>query len=90
MTRRLQAAIEFRLDEPGIFDELDDLVPHDRIEKVLADRTIVADRSTGAPPRVRAQAAIVVDLVPGGLGGGPVERIATSVADQHPLQQGRF
>ena len=52
MTRRLQAAIKFRLDEPGIFDELDDLVPHDRIEEVLADRTIVADWATRAPPRV--------------------------------------
>jgi len=52
VTRCLQAAVEFGLYETGIFDELDDLVPHYRIEEVLADRTIVADRATRAPPRV--------------------------------------
>jgi hypothetical protein len=57
-----QATIKFRLDEAWILDELDNLVPHDRIKQVLADRMIVTNRSTEMPVAIRSQATIIVDL----------------------------
>ena len=44
-----QPAVEFALDQAGIFEQPDDLGPYDLIEKILADRAVVAN----GPPRWR-------------------------------------
>ena len=86
VTRHLQATIEFGLDETAILDELDDLAPHNRIEKVLADRSIVADRSTKAPPAVGTQTAIIMDRTCACSGRRSIKRVAALGAGHDALR----
>ena len=51
---RIEAPVELGLDERRIFDQADDLSPHDLIEQVLADRSAVAHRAAEMAPGVRA------------------------------------
>ena len=74
----------------GIFQQPHEFVPHDRIEMILTNRRVVANRSAQMTVGVGTQAPIVVKLARRGLGGGAVEGVAATLTNQHPLQQRRF
>ena len=57
-----EPAIEFLLDQRRIFEKPNDLGPDDAIQKILARRSVIAQRAAESPPPIRADAAIVVDL----------------------------
>ena len=57
----LQPAVELALDQAGLFEQLDDLGPRDPIEKILADRAAVANRSAEPAPGIGTETTIVID-----------------------------
>ncbi len=72
----LQPAVELALDQAGLFEQLDDLGPRDAIEKILADRTAMANRSAEPAPRIGTETTIVIDRARARSRRCPVERIA--------------
>ena len=50
--RGRQPAIEFALDQAGIFQQTDNLVPDDMVEEVLADWTAIAHWAAEVTPSV--------------------------------------
>ena len=60
-----QPAVQFGLDQAGIFQQPDDLRPDSCVEIVLADRAAVTESTFQMPIGIRTQAAVVVDLVAG-------------------------
>ena len=85
---RFQATVQFLLNHLRIFQQPHEFVPHYPIEVILTNRRVVANRSPQMTISVGTQAPIVVKLARRGLGGGAVERVAATLTDQHPLQQG--
>jgi hypothetical protein len=83
-----QPAVQFGLNQTGIFQQPQDLRPDGGIEIVLTNRATVTESPLQMPVGIRTQAPVVVDLVPGGPSGSPIERVAATLADQHALQQG--
>src|SRR5215471_13160370 len=57
---------------------------------VLTNRPVVANRPRKMTPGIGAQAAVVIDLVQGGSRGSAIERVAATLTNEHPLQQGRY
>jgi hypothetical protein len=64
----VKAPIEFGLDERWVFNQVNNFLPHDLVEQVLADRPAVAHRPAEMAPSVGAEATIVMDFARGGAG----------------------
>ena len=64
----VKAPIEFGPNERWVFDQVNNFLPHDLVEQVLADRPAVAHRPAEMAPSVGAEAAIVMDFARGGAG----------------------
>jgi hypothetical protein len=73
---RVEAPVEFGLDERRVFDQADDLPPYNLIEQILADRSAIAHRAAEMAPCVRAEAAVIVDLARGTARRRPRQRVA--------------
>src|SRR5713226_4215337 len=56
-----EAAIQFLLNQRGILEQSHDLGPHDRIQEILSHRSAVAAGPAEMAPRIRADAAILVN-----------------------------
>src|SRR5215217_2493530 len=67
--------------------QLGDVVPHDRVEVVGADRLVGADPASFVAVVVAAQAPVVVDLLVGGAGGGAVVAVSAARAGGQALEQ---
>src|ERR1019366_4831627 len=70
-------------------EQAGDVVPHDGVEVVGADRLVVADPAAFVAVVIGAQAPVVVDLPAGGPGRGPVVPVSAGRAGGQALQQGR-
>ena len=57
---------------------------------VLANRRVIAKRSLEMTIGVGTQAPVVIKFARRGLCGGAIERVATALTNQHPLQQSWF
>ena len=86
----LEAPLDFRSNETGVFNELEDFVPYQLIEQILAHGTVIAERTVQVTVRIRSQAAVVVDLACAGARGIAVHRVAALVADDDALQDARL
>src|ERR1700736_3365350 len=73
----LEPAVKLALDQAGLFEQLDDLGPCDPIEKILADRAAVANRSAEPAPGIGTETTIVIDRAGARSRRCPVERVAT-------------
>jgi hypothetical protein len=74
----------------GVGEQDGYVVTDDLVGVVGADGLVAADASALVAVVVRAEAAVVVDLVPGGGGrGGAVVAVAAGRAGGDALQQGR-
>src|ERR1022692_686512 len=88
--RSIQAPLDFRLDETGVFDELENLVPYQLIEQILAHGPVVAERATQTPIGIRPQTAVVVDFPGTRACGSPVHGLAALAAADNALQDARL
>jgi len=59
--RSVKAPVELRLDERGVFQQTHDLGPHNLLEQVQSNRTLVASRLSAEAPRLGTRAAVVID-----------------------------
>jgi hypothetical protein len=59
---RFHAPIDLGLDQRGIFQQSDDLAPHELIQVILPHRAVVAQRAAQMPVGVRPEAAIVIEF----------------------------
>src|SRR2546423_602453 len=66
-----------------------DVVPHDGVEVVGADRLVAANPAAFVAVVIAAQAPVVVDLPAGGACRGAVVPVAAGRAGGQALQQGR-
>jgi hypothetical protein len=60
-SRRVNAPVELRLNECGVFQQTHDLGPHNLLEQVHSNRTLVASRLSAEAPSLGARAAVVID-----------------------------
>ena len=81
----LAAAIDFSLDEPWIFQQPDDLAPHELIQTILSDWPIRTNWPVQPSITVRTNAAIVVQFLLRRVGGGAIQAVATLLAYQYAL-----
>jgi hypothetical protein len=65
---RFRLDLEFGPNERWYFNQVNNFLPHDLVEQVLADRPAVAHRPAEMAPSVGAEAAIVMDFARGGAG----------------------
>ena len=86
----LDPAIDFVLDQRRIVQQPDHCSPDERIEIILPYRPILTDGSLEPTISIRADTSVIVDLPFGGPCRGTVQRIATLLTHQHPLQQRRI
>jgi hypothetical protein len=84
--RCFQAALNLCLNQLRLFENTNDFWPHELVQIILADRPIGANRTTQMTICIRANAAVIVKLLLGGLRRTPIERVAALPAYQHPLQ----
>ena len=61
-SRRRQPAIELVLDQVGIFQQPDDLSPHNLVEEILTNGAVIAHRTAKVPPGVGTKASVIVDF----------------------------
>src|SRR6266446_948257 len=89
--QRRESAIDLLAHERRIAQQANDLVPDERVQPVLPDRTVRAPTALGIAPPVRSQAAVVVDDPPRLLlpRRRPIVGIAARATDQQSLQQAR-
>ncbi|HEY0723252.1 MAG TPA: hypothetical protein VGD41_04545 [Pyrinomonadaceae bacterium] len=73
------------MDQVGIFQQADNLIPDDMIEEVLADRTIIAHWTAKMTPSVGTKASVVVDVACARAGRCTGQRIAALAARHQPL-----
>jgi hypothetical protein len=76
-------------DQGRVGEQGGDVVPHDGVEVVGADRLVAADPAAFVAVVIAAQAPVVVDLPPGGAGRGAVVAVSAGRAGGQALQQGR-
>src|SRR5262245_28097892 len=88
--RRVASTIDFCLDHAGVLQQSQDLVPDDGIQMVLSNRPGVARRALQMPIAIRPEASVVIEPAAGRLCRGPIEGVATALADQHALQECGF
>src|SRR5674476_1126251 len=74
-------------DQGGVGQQPGDVVPDEAVEVVGADRLVGADSAVLVAVVVRAQAAVVVDLLVRGPGGGAVVGVPAAAAGADALQQ---
>src|SRR5665811_2212876 len=74
-------------DQGGVGQQRGDVVPDEAVEVVGADRLVGADSAVLVAVVVRAQAAVVVDLLVRGPGGGAVVGLPAAAAGADALQQ---
>ncbi len=84
-----QPAIDFLAYERWILQQADDLVPDQRVQRVLPYRAVRTAAPLGISIVIRSQAAVVEQLPPRCPSRGPIIRVAARSTDQQPLQQGR-
>ena len=82
----LQSPVDLRAYQCRIFEQADQLGPHDVIKQILAHRTAVAQRAVEIAPGVGTQAAVVGDLAGTGLGRRAVQPLAAFAARHEPLR----
>ena len=85
-TGRLQSPVDLCAHQCRIFEQADQLGPHDVVEQVLAHRTAVAQRAVEIAPGVGTQAAVVGDLAGTGLGRRAIQPVAAFAARHEPLR----
>src|SRR5271157_1229356 len=56
--------------------------------RIWSRRRVIANRAPKMAIGIRTQAPVVIKLARRGARGGAIECIATTLTDQHPLQQG--
>jgi hypothetical protein len=78
--RCVKAPVEFGLDERGIFDQADDLLPDDLVEQILADWSAVAYRAAEVAPGIRTKTPVIMDFARRAAGRRPRQRIAAFAA----------
>ncbi len=79
--------VDLGADQGRVGKQGGDVVPDDGVEVVCADRLVGADPAVLVAVVVRAEAAVVVDLLVGGAGRGAVVGVAAAAADANALQQ---
>src|SRR5882724_1526459 len=82
----LQAALNLCLNQLRLFEHTNDFLPHELVQIILADRPIRANRTTQMTICIRANAAVIVKFLLGGLRRTPIECVAALLAHQHSLQ----
>src|SRR6266704_3568940 len=85
---RVQPLADLGPDEGGVGEQAGDVVPHDGVEVVGADRLVAADPPAVVPVVIRSQAPVVADRLVRGPGGGPVIAVPARLACGQALQQG--
>ena len=83
--RDREPAIKLLFDQRGILEQPHHLGPHDLIQQVLPDRSVLADGATEVPPAVRAEAAIVVNQASARPGRRARERVPALAATHQAL-----
>src|SRR5258708_22552342 len=78
------------LQQSGILKEWNHFIPNHAIQVVLADRGAPTDGVLQVAPGIRAETAVVVQLVFGSPSRTPVQPISAMLTDQYALQQARL
>jgi hypothetical protein len=81
-----QPAIDLCSDQIGILQQLYDRIPHYTVEEILANGTVVTERGCQVPPRIRANATVVVNRARSRPGRCPIQRIPALAARYKALQ----
>ena len=85
----LEPLADLGADQGRVGEQGGDVIPHDLVEVVGADRLVAADPAAFVAVVIAAQAPVVVDLPAGGAGRGAVVGVAAGRAGGQALQQGR-
>jgi hypothetical protein len=88
-TQCRQPAIDFLAYERWILQQADDLVPDQRVQRILPYRAVCTAAPLGISVVIRPQAAVVEELPPRCPSRSSIVRVAARSTDQQPLQQGR-
>src|SRR6185503_1783393 len=83
----LEPLVDLVSDQGRVGEQGGDVVPDDGVEVVGAHRLVGADPAVLVAVVIRAQAAVVVDLLVGGAGRRAVVGVAAAAAGANPLQQ---
>src|SRR6266487_2466112 len=83
-----QPLVDLGPDQVWVGEQAGDVVPDDSVEQVGAYGLVGADPPARIPVVVRAQAPVVVELLVGGAGRGPVVAVAAAGAGGQALEQG--
>src|SRR4051794_33105264 len=81
----VEALVDLGADQGRVGQQRGDLLPDDGVEVVGAHRLVGADAAVFVAVVIRAQAAVVVDLLVRGAGGGAVVGVAAAGAGADPL-----
>ena len=87
--RHREPPIEFLLNQRGILEQPNDFGPDDLIQQVLPDWSVGATGPAEVPPRIRAEAPIVVNQAGTRPGRGAREGVAAPAATHQPLHEAR-
>jgi hypothetical protein len=87
---RRQPPIELVLDQAGILQQSDDFSPHNLVEEILTNRTIITYWAAKMAPGVGTQASVIVDLAGARPGRGTRHRIAAFPARNQALHDAGF
>ena len=85
--RGRESAIKLLFDQRGILEQPNHLGPHDLIQQVLPDGSVLADGTAEVPPAIRAKAAIVVNRASARTSRGARERIPALAATHQALHE---
>ena len=83
---RLQSPVDLCFHQRRIFEQADQLGPHNVVEQVLAHRTAAAQRAVEIAPGVGTQTAVVGDFAGTGLGRRAIQPVAALAARHQPLR----
>ncbi len=87
---RLESAVDFGLDQRGVFEQREHAGPDELVDLRQPDRSVLADASFGAAVAVGARAAVVLAKLPVlAAGRAAVVRVPALATDEDPLQQRR-
>lgn len=85
----IKRPVDLFLDKIRILQQPDDLAPHQRVKKILAHWSVVAQGPTEVAPRVGTEAAVVIDLAGARARRRSIERVATFSARHQTLHHTR-
>src|SRR5664279_3260692 len=83
----LESLVDLGPDQGRVGEQAADVVPDDGVEVVGADRLVGADPAVLIAVVIRAEAAVVVDLLVGGAGRRAVVGVSAAAAGADALQQ---